>query len=800
MLKRSNRKVALKMRNILVSLLAIFFIVGCATARSPYLENAKLFSEKSQDFYNKAIYEYKQALKISDNKDDVYFKLGKLYYQHGDYNEAIEVLKPLSSSEAKKLLAYSYFKSNDFTDALSIFNRLEEPQDEETLYYYGLTSERLNLFDQAKKLYQDIKSHEYLALAKSRIESIDSLIEPINIKELDPDTYEVIKNSPSQEQYPQASALVLLSDEKFEVSENNTAVFETHAVIKILNDRGKSFGEVEIGYDSTYEKVELVYARTIKPDGEVIQVGDKHIRDVSKYLNFPLYSNARALIISMPEVAVGSVIDYKVKIYQSRLVNKKDFYIGYSLQEQEPVILAKFSLVIPKERKINSLFINQEYNYFNAELTPQVTEEDDKNTYYWEFRDVPEIIPEPDMPPKSEIVTAFLISTFNSWDEIYKWWSNLAFDKIFANRKIKNKVSELIKGKDNDTEKAQAIYNYCAKDIRYVAVEYGQAGHEPHKAEDIFENKYGDCKDQAVLLVTMLREAGLNAYLVLIGTQGVFNLDETFPALLFNHAIAAVKIDSEIIFLDPTGETVSYGDLPSGDQDRKVLVFFEEEGKIIKTPLFGPEHNRTEIKTEITINKDESIQANREVITSGVYNQAQRWWLKYTKPILIEETLREKANSFSPGAELIEYQIENEENQQKPIRLFYRFKGPEYLVKAGEARIIPQLGSVDLSSVSKEMRNYAIDLNILSDNINIIEFEIPENFKILFMPESISRSTKWLDFENKYESDNKKIKFTQKFITKTKYINKDDYKEFKGTIEDLSREINQSIVLEKNSF
>jgi tetratricopeptide (TPR) repeat protein len=784
-------------RFISVITFLLIFTAGCATTDNIHLQKAIQFANKSQDFYQKAIQEYKWALEISGDKATINFKLGQLYYHHGDYDKAIEILSSVDNIEAKKILAYSYYKSNNFTDALSIFNKLGDLEDDEYLYYYGLTSEKLNLFDQAKKIYQKLKSQKYIVLAQRRIKSIDSLIEATNIKELDPYIYKIIKDSPTQKDYPQASALILLSDERYEVSNDNTAVFERHFMVKILNERGKDFGEVEIGYDSTYEKVELIYARTIKPDGKVIQVGDRHIRDVSKYLNYPLYSNARALIISMPEVAVGSIIEYKVKIYRSRLINKKDFYIGYLLQESEPVILAKFMLSVPKERKINFLVVNEKFNYFNAELSPKIIEENNKKIYYWEFQNIPEVIPEPQMPPTTEVVTSFLISTFNSWQEIYKWWRDLAEDKIYVNDQIKQKIAELIKDKQTDIQKAQAIYNWCAQEIRYVAVEYGQAGHEPHKAEDIFKNKYGDCKDQAVLLVSMLREIGLDAYLVLIGTKGVFKLQESFPALMFNHAIVCLRIDGRLIFLDPTGETVSFGDLPASDQDRKVLVFFDDEGKILTTPLFPATQNSTKIKTSIEINNDESIQAVREVITSGFYNQTQRWWLKYTKPILIKETLKEKANSISPGAELIDYKIENLEDSQKPIRLTYRFNGPEYLIKAGRARIIPNLGSIDLSTVAKEERSYAIDIDVLGESTNIVEFYIPHNFKISFMPKNITYNTKWFNFENLYEFNDGKIIFTQRKIMKTKYISQEDYKDFKNTLERLSREINQCIVLEE---
>jgi hypothetical protein len=128
----------------------------------------------------------------------------------------------------------------------------------------------------------------------------------------DPYIRDLIKTSPGQAEYPDAGAIVLLNEETFRILSDYTAIEELHILIKILNDRGKAkYGEVKLGYDSTYEKIEIEYARTIKPDGTIISVGAKHIRDISEYPEYPLYSNARLRIISMPELTEGAVIEYK---------------------------------------------------------------------------------------------------------------------------------------------------------------------------------------------------------------------------------------------------------------------------------------------------------------------------------------------------------------------------------------------------------------------------------------------------------------------------------------------------------
>ena len=129
---------------------------------------------------------------------------------------------------------------------------------------------------------------------------------------------------------------------------------------------------------------------------------------------------------------------------------------------------------------------------------------------------------------------------------------------------MKTFLAGLIKNCKSDQEKLQKIHAFCAQEIRYVAVEYGQSGHEPHKAETVFMNRYGDCKDQAILLVALLKAAGLKAYPVLIATQGVYDVTEDFPSINFNHAIACAETEGKLIFMDPTASTSALSELPDG--------------------------------------------------------------------------------------------------------------------------------------------------------------------------------------------------------------------------------------------
>jgi len=781
---------------LIFAFFALNSISGCVQKDDS--EKARDYVQQSEAYYQHAINLYKELIAKGRDLERLRLELARLYYNHGNFKEAVEELKDLNSNpQANKLLGISYYYLGNYSDALGVFNK-QAVLDDEALYFQGLTCEKLNLFDQALEIYKRIKDERFLAKAKEQANDIEKQAQEVSIDEEDTQVATILKNSPPPQKYPQAGALILLSDEKVEITSLDTQVSSMHYIIKILNERGKEdFSESHIDYDSTYDKVELEYARTIKPDGTIVDVGSRHIRDVSKYLNFPLYSNARVFIISFPEITEGAVVDYKLKIYRNQLINKKDFIIHYPLQASEPIIAANFTLALPKDRQLHTRIINEKYNNFSAKLQPQKEEKDNHLIYRWQFKDIPQIIREPHMPPQVEINPTLLISTFKSWQDIYDWWQALSKDKIKADSAIKLKVKELIKDRVSEEDKAKAIYNFCAQKIRYVAVEYGQAGYEPHRAEDVYKNKYGDCKDQAVLLVTMLKEAGLAAYPVLIATKDYYNLEDNFPAIFFNHAIACIYLKDECIFLDPTAETCSFSDLPRADQARRVLIFKEDGYKIQDTPLYLPEHNHLKQYLKLKVNKNETISAKRTIFTFGFYDQAQRYWLLYSQPELIRESLKERIQDISIGSKLDEYEITNLDNLNLPVVLSYDFYGPEYFTAAGNLRIMPQLSNIDISLVAKDKRLYPLDFGTLETKEAIFEIEIPRNFVIKYMPGSLVEESPWLKFSVEYKLSENRLYFKQETKLKKTAVSEIEYADFKSFFERVAKRIKERIVLER---
>ncbi len=163
----------------------------------------------------------------------------------------------------------------------------------------------------------------------------------------------------------------------------------------------------------------------------------------------------------------------------------------------------------------------------------------------------------------------------------------------------------------------KALTSYVQNQIHYVAIEIGIGGFQPHPASEVFTHQFGDCKDKATLLSTMLHEVGIDSYYVLIETRrGIVNPE--FPSTLFNHVVLAIRLPDDVqdpslyavvnhpklgrlLFFDPTNAGVPLGYLPSYLQDNFGLVVTSDGGALVSLPLLPPATNRLLRTAKLTL-------------------------------------------------------------------------------------------------------------------------------------------------------------------------------------------------------
>jgi hypothetical protein len=226
-----------------------------------------------------------------------------------------------------------------------------------------------------------------------------------------------------------------------------------------------------------------------------------------------------------------------------------------------------------------------------------------------------------------------------------------------------------------------------------VALEFGIHGFKPYRCAQIFARGFGDCKDKATLIVTMLREAGIPATIVIVRTQMRGDFDEA-PASLapFDHAIAYVP--SLGLYLDGTAEYTGSNELPSMDRGSLALQINEGKPKLVRLP--DPPANESIIsrKFDATVSADGSAVLEWSPEVSGAFASTyrQRYHAESSRKTRVQEDIA----SEYPGFELTQLAPANLEDIETPVRLsgkgklgkFGRRDGDSFSVPAGPSEYL----------------------------------------------------------------------------------------------------------------
>jgi len=615
---------------------------------------------------------------------------------------------------------------------------------------------------------------------------------------IDDEVIYLLETLPPDEAFPDASVIVVLDEKVDEVQADGTRRSTLHEVFKVITEEGKGYAAVEIGYNAHREKVSIEYARSITPWGKVIPLSDIAVRVSTPYGNYPSYSDYRVLTFSLHGVAIGSIIDYKVVVEELSPAMAGAYASTFYFQGYEPTIISRFLVITPEDMDL-------EYSVRNPltemKPSPQVSRKDGKKISLWEYRDIPQIIPEYNMPPLAKIACNIRVTTLSSWKEFITWWNELKDRKTEANDAIRKKVAALTAGLSIPEEKAAVLFSYVEGEIRYVSINLGQSAYEPATAPGVFENQYGDCKDKSTLLISMLEAAGIPAYYVLIPTRDRESMTEDFPyPFQFNHCIVAIEREKGYHFLDPATETYPFGYLPSTNQDRDCLILKGTKGVFAHTPLARPLDNGALQQQIITIRSDGSIAIVRKVSTFGDYGATDRATYMDYGPTELREHFERTVTSLDPRGKLTAYLISDPFDFEIPFTRTYRYTAERYCKRAGDLLMFPLPGmSYECLTPPPERRRYSLEfpsVSFLRDEAQII---LPEGYEVYYLPTAMELTIPSYELRCAYHHEENSISYHGELILKSTTVPLEAYPGYRTFCHDMERGTAEWIVLKRKT-
>jgi hypothetical protein len=593
-----------------------------------------------------------------------------------------------------------------------------------------------------------------------------------------------LTNVPLPAHDEKTEAVLLHSEEVLTVQGNGKIKRLIRVGYKILRPGGRAYGTV-VAYSTPEARVLNMHGWCIQDQGRDFEVKDKDVVETSApgVANGELASDFRAKILKIPEPEPGNIVGYEIEKEEYPYILQD----RWTFQSNVPVREAHYTLQLPAGWEFKTAWINA------AESKPAPS---GNNQWQWVVNNVKEIRHEQEMPPLNSVAGQMIVSLippnglrkgFVNWSDEGQWISMLAQGRRDASPEIKQKVAELIAAKTSTLEKMQALANYVQRDIRYVAIELGIGGWQPHPARDTFNDHYGDCKDKATLMSSMLKEIGVESYYVEVNiARGAVNA-EMPPYNYFNHRILGIHLPEDandlslesvythqklgrILIFDPTNEMTPLGQVGGYLQGNYGLLVTPDGGDLIQIPQLPATSAGIHRKATLTLSPTGTLSGDVIDIRYGDSARYQRSALgqitkreDQIKPI--ETLLSHSVGTF----QITKATIENLNLHDQPFEYTFSFLVPAYGKPAGELLLVrPRVFGEESSDIleTKEPRKYPVEFRGPRQDVDKFEITLPAGYQIDELPPPSDVDYSFGSYHSKTEMKGNVLVYTRTFEIK----------------------------------
>jgi len=600
-----------------------------------------------------------------------------------------------------------------------------------------------------------------------------------------PQWMHAVANAALPDHDEKTNAVLLYSEDILSVQSNGKIKKVERRVYKILRPDGRRYGTIRADFDAE-SKLNNIHGWCIPSQGKDFEVKEKDAIETALLgvQNGELMTDLKSKILTIPAADPGNVVGYEIE-QELRPYVLQDFW---AFQEVEvPVRQARYSLQLPAGWEYKAVWLNH----------PDVQPTGGGGQWQWVVNDVKAIKPESGMPPWEGVAGFMVVSLFGNasgrtngfqdWKAMGKWESGLAEGRREASPEIKRKTAEITANAPTTLAKMRALAQFMQKDIRYVAIQLGIGGWQPHPAPEIFLHKYGDCKDKATLLSTMLAEVGVESYYVAINTQRGTITPATPATRWFDHVILAIHLPDDLndpslhmiishpklgrlLIFDPTDEFTPFGHLRGELQENYALLVTPDGGELIKLPQLPAAMNGVVRTAKLVLTSSGALSGEFIEQRNGDYGTEQRASLKsVTKDAdrvkFLETLISHSLSTF----QLTKASFSNLNQVDQPFGYQYSLVAQNYAKTAGDLLLVrPRVLGSNVSDFleKKEPRMYPVEFEGPAKNTDTIEIALPAGYEVDDLPPPINADYSFASYHSKTEVNGNTLKYTRTFEVK----------------------------------
>ena len=439
----------------------------------------------------------------------------------------------------------------------------------------------------------------------------------------------------------------LLADRQVNVA---AKAYFCHFRYRITAEAGLRYGaQIAVPFDPEYESVDFHSVRVIRDGAATDRLALDQIRIIQqeKDLDRQIYNGQMTALMLLDDIRVGDVVDFAYTRVGANPVFGGFYHATLETNWGSLIDRERIRILAPSNRP---LFARQSENILKARVDrgPVLTE------YLWTGRKVKMVEQETQTPVWFSADAFLQVTEFKSWGDVVDWALPLYTLPEIPSPAIAGEAQNLIASATTGEDRLLAVLDFVQRDIRYLGIELGPRSHRPSPPDLVLARRFGDCKDKALLLCALLRQAGIEAVPALTHSRFRHTLDQWLPSPgAFDHVIVRATMGERTYWIDPTLSS------QAGGLEYRALPDYERALPLVRrgaalAEVESPSTSHSAVRVEETYDMPSETQPAFLAVKAVYYGAAAdgvRAWLKEMTPEQATKYFRNSRARMYPNIE-----------------------------------------------------------------------------------------------------------------------------------------------------
>jgi len=409
------------------------------------------------------------------------------------------------------------------------------------------------------------------------------------------------------------------------------------------------------------------------------------------------------------------------------------------------------------------------YKQYNYSYPPDINTAQGIKRYNWQMKDMPAMDNETYSPnwnalaPQVRIApTEFEMQGYkgkmDTWEHFGQFMNDLYKGRNVLPSDLKQKIHQLVDTVQDVGQKIRVLYRYMQDNTHYISIQLGIGGWQPFDAAFVATKKYGDCKALSNFMCTVLHEAGITAYSVLVHAgEHAGNMDTEFPSNQFNHVIACVPLNRDTMWLECTSQTMQPGFMGSFTGNRKALLLGDDGGHVVSTPRYGVAENQASRHIDASIDATGNLKAQSKTRYSGELQETPYALMHQLTGEQREKYLNATLNlpTYTVSSTHYEAAADNPMDVLETLQV----ESPNYATVSGKRLFVqPNVFNKSNTRLQPDLsRKYKVECQEAERYTDSVSITIPEGYTAESIPKDISVSNEFGKYQMRFTVTGRKI-------------------------------------------